>query len=60
MSKTDKELTIDIVTSIIAANPRINYSSGQYNEKVAPSINGETIDNLIKHYYTLLSGLEKS
>lgn len=55
MSKTDKELTIDLVKSIIEANP--SYSVGSSQRSAGLSM--DEITNSLKHFYKVISNLDK-
>lgn len=59
MEKTDKELAVDLVKAIVAANPRTKIQVAANQEKGVPSLTAKEIDDLLRHYYALISNLGK-
>lgn len=55
MSKTDKELTAEIVIAMLNANPRDVYKNGN---QIIPSIGGEGVVNLITGIYNTFKKLD--
>jgi hypothetical protein len=55
--KSDKELTVELVSTIISANPKIKYQDGTVTEKINYSVTPKDIDYLLSHYYELISKL---
>lgn len=58
--KSDKELAVELVVAMIAANPRVVVKTGVNTETGVPSIKQESVDTLLKHYYQLISKLDNS
>lgn len=59
MPKSDKELAVELSIAIINANPRTTYKINNVQDGVTQSLDIPSIDNVIKHYYKLLSELNK-
>lgn len=57
MGKTNKELAVDLTMAIINANPKMKYANGQAFEKIDYSLGMKEIDNILNHYYELISKL---
>ncbi len=58
MSKSDKELAVEVAIAVINANPRIKHSkTGTGVEGVVPSLSLESVENIIKSCYNTIKGL---
>ncbi|BBB89382.1 MAG TPA: hypothetical protein PKA28_18650 [Methylomusa anaerophila] len=58
-SDADKELAVNLTIAVIAANPRTTYiKTAGGVEVLVPSLSIESIDGLVKCYYTLLKSLD--
>lgn len=58
MSKTDKELAVEVAIALIEANPRRTITGEDGKEIALPSLDISSAGNIIRHIYDTLQTLE--
>lgn len=58
MTKTDKELAVEVAITLIKANPRDKIINDDGKEIALPSLDISSASNIIRHIYDTLQTLE--
>lgn len=58
MTKTDKELAVEVAIALIEANPRDKIINDDGKEIALPSLDISSASNIIRHIYDTLQTLE--
>lgn len=58
MTKTDKELAVEVAIALIEANPRSSVKGEDGKEIALPSLDISSASNIIRHVYDTLQTLE--
>ncbi|WP_347300756.1 hypothetical protein [Dolosigranulum savutiense] len=58
MTKTDKELAVEVAIALIEANPRDKIINEDGKEIALPSLDISSASNIIRHIYDTLQTLE--
>lgn len=58
MTKTDKELAVEVAIALIEANPRSSVKDENGKEIALPSLDISSAGNIIRHIYDTLQTLE--
>lgn len=58
MTKTDKELAVDVAIALIEANPRGKIINDDGKEIALPSLDISSASNIIRHIYDTLQTLD--
>ena len=58
MSKTDKELAVELAVASIASRPRLSYNSRGGHESVTKPYTVDEVQKMTKMYYDMLNDID--